>query len=233
MDNFHHNAQNVIAMSQYTPQTGFSALAQIEAYWQALRGDRTLPKRSEIDPRGIEAVLEYAFIVERIAPGIARLRVAGSHLNDVMGMEVRGMPLSSFFMPPVRRRVNDLLEEVFETPATCVLHLEATTGAVQTKQSARMNLLPLRSDLGDVSRILGCLVVPSMIETPPLRFDITDVHLRSLTPHLRAADPVKPIVRNFEHPKHAQLGFAEPKKQFERPSTFERPPYLRLVDSDE
>ena len=55
-----------------------------------------MPRRAEIDPRGIENALEYAFILERIAPGMARIRLAGIHLSDLMGMEVRGMPLTSF-----------------------------------------------------------------------------------------------------------------------------------------
>ena len=56
-----------------------------------------MPLRSEIDPRGLKGALEYCFVLERIAPGLARLRVAGSHLGDLMGMEVRGMPITAFY----------------------------------------------------------------------------------------------------------------------------------------
>ncbi len=76
---------NVITMSGYQQETRFRALSQVEAYWEGLRQGRDVPMRSDIDPRGIEDALEYAFILERIAPGLARLRVAGSHLSDVMG----------------------------------------------------------------------------------------------------------------------------------------------------
>ena len=99
MDKSDHKSQNVIEMSDHHPESGYAAIAQVEAYWEALRGTRIVPKRSEIDPRGIEGALENAFIVERVAPGIARLRIAGSHLNDLMGMEVRGMPLTALFNP--------------------------------------------------------------------------------------------------------------------------------------
>ena len=117
MDNSGQNKHNVVDMTQHVSNTGFSPLAQVEAYWEALRGTRLMPSRAEIDPRGIEQALEYSFIVERIAPGIARMRIAGSHLSDLMGMEVRGMPLTSFITPGSRRQVSDTLEEVFETPA--------------------------------------------------------------------------------------------------------------------
>ncbi len=121
MDNGSQNTQNVRNMTQNVSQNGFAPLAQVEAYWEALRGSRLMPNRADIDPRGIEQALEYSFIVERIAPGIARLRIAGSHLSDLMGMEVRGMPLTAFIAPGSRRQVSDTLEEVFETPAICTL----------------------------------------------------------------------------------------------------------------
>ena len=111
MDKHNHNAHNVIRMAEYKPETGYTAVAQVEAYWEALRGMNQLPKRSQIDPRGIEMALENTFILERIAPGIARLRIAGGHLNDLMGMEVRGMPLTALFCQPARRGLSDLLEE--------------------------------------------------------------------------------------------------------------------------
>jgi hypothetical protein len=71
MDKHTYSAQSVVDMSNYKPEIGYTAIAQVEAYWNALRGDKLLPKRSEIDPRGIERALENAFILERIAPGCA------------------------------------------------------------------------------------------------------------------------------------------------------------------
>jgi hypothetical protein len=71
MDKHTYSAQRVVDMSNYKPEIGYTAIAQVEAYWNALRGDKLLPKRSEIDPRGIERALENAFILERIAPGCA------------------------------------------------------------------------------------------------------------------------------------------------------------------
>ena len=56
MDKRTAHAQNVISMSDYQPETGYAAISQVEAYWEALRGERLMPKRSDIDPRGIEIV---------------------------------------------------------------------------------------------------------------------------------------------------------------------------------
>ena len=236
MDNRPQNTQNVVTMSQHPSHTGFSPLAQIEAYWEALRGTRLMPNRSEIDPRGIEQALEYAFIVERIAPGIARLRIAGSHLSDLMGMEVRGMPLTSFINPASRRQVSDILEEVFETPATCTLRLTSEGSAGAPMLDARMLLMPLKSDLGDVSRILGALVSVGDMGRSPRRFDVVGSSMRpvlpgSAQPTVKAAPPV-PIARVPAKPVPVP-GFAQPKTPYNTQGRKTKAPYLRLVKSDD
>jgi len=192
------------------------ATAQVEAYWEALRGDRLAPLRSEVDPRGIDQALEHAFILERIAPGVARFRLAGMHLNDLMGMEVRGMPMTTFFCPDARRSVSDCLEHVFEEPAKARFLLQ---GEHRTDLRAEMILLPLRSDLGDTSRALGCMVSEGALRKPPHRFELVSSDVASL-PCQKGADPVNAA---------AAPGFAEARSAYGAG----RPPrsrgHLRLV----
>ncbi|MDG1169006.1 MAG: PAS domain-containing protein [Sulfitobacter sp.] len=233
------NTQNVIVMTKYQPETGFAAISQVEAYWEAIRGARLLPKRSDIDPRGIERALENAFILERIAPGIARLRVAGSHLNDLMGMEVRGMPLTSFFVPGARASVSDLLEVVFQTPAIGSLRMISQAGPQKPELQARMILLPLKSDLGDVSRVLGCFVSKGEMGLAPRRYDITAKEVLTIT----AGQPPQPAVQTDpatqaptlgtvqDSPR--QVGMAEEQKPFAKQDPKRRPDYLRLIKSDD
>lgn len=246
MDKPPQNAQNVVEMTKYQTETGFAPIAQIEAYWDALRGTRLMPNRSEIDPRGIEQALEFAFIVERIAPGIARLRIAGSHLSDLMGMEVRGMPLTSFISPSYRRQLSSSLEEVFETPAMCDLHLTSEADrSGRGKLDARMILMPLKSDLGDVSRILGCLVSHGEMGPTPRRFDIKHSDLRAIAPRgiapartdtaAAARSDLTAIAAkeaDVKSPRTAP-GMAEAKGRFDTASGRKLPPYLRLVKSDD
>ncbi len=120
----------------------FPAIAAIDAYWEALRGPRAMPRRDELDPTRLDAALPHAFLLERIAPGVARFRLAGMHLNELMGMEVRGMPLTAFIAPGSRRQVSDTLEEVFETPATCTLSLHSEKAPGMPALEARMILMP-------------------------------------------------------------------------------------------
>lgn len=236
MDKPPENAQSVIAMSNHLTETGYAAIAQVDAYWDALRGSRLLPSRSDIDPRGIEQALEYAFILERIAPGVARHRIAGSHLNDLLGMEVRGMPLTAFFTAAARASVSDLLEDVAQRPAKCTLRLRSGAVGASPVLEGKMILLPLKSDLGDVSRILGCLVTKGPIGNAPRRFDIQGKQLAPILPgvaalpqDLSAEEPGVPTPA----PAPAR-GFAETQQSFAPKGPQKgRPPYLRLVKTDE
>lgn len=226
MDNSSKTQHNVVTMSKQQSNSGYAALSLVEAYWDALRAEREMPKRAEIDPRGIESALEHAFILERVAPGVARMRIAGSHLNDIMGMEARGMPITAFFEQDARLKVAGLLEEVFQTPATAEVIMRSTASLGQPALEARMILLPLKSDLGDVSRILGCLVSLGELGTAPRRFDLQTVKMRPLgnTPQSDRS------AAKYELNEAPQTFVAS---QTKGAVSSKRPAYLRLVKSDE
>lgn len=158
-------------------------------YWNSLRQGRAVPDRADVEPRGIREVLDYAFILERIAPGAARFRLAGSHLVDLMGMEVRGMPVCSVLNPDSRGRFSDVLESVFKAPQTAELTLRAEASYGRPVLVGRMLLLPLKSDLGDVTRALGCLATQGQIGRGPRRFDMTGDTVAPLIQGARALPP--------------------------------------------
>jgi hypothetical protein len=170
----------------------------VESYWDALRGSCLVPKLSEIDPRAIGHALEYIFVLERIVIGMARFRIAGSHLCNIIGMEVCGMPLSSLITPSGRETLGSVLETVFQCPAACDLEMVAEVGrqkpAVEALM-ALMALMPLRSDLGDVSRLLGCFVAKGALDTQPRLFEIATTKLRFLS-----ADKIEQCV-----PQHCEI----------------------------
>lgn len=178
-------------------------MLDMREYWQSLRKGRSVPARSDIDPKGIRRVLDYAFILERIAPGAARFRLAGRHLIELLGMEVRGMPACSVISASSRGRFSDVLETVFKAPQIAEFRLLSQAGYARPELDARMLLLPLKSDLGDVTRALGCLISQGETGVAPRRFDITDDRL----------DPV------FEggvimEPSPSAVGFAESRRPF-------------------
>ncbi|MFU8881745.1 MAG: PAS domain-containing protein [Rhodobacterales bacterium] len=194
---------NVIAMSAHRPDARFSHISQVEGYWHALRGARAVPRRAEVDPRGIARALERAFILEQMAPGVGRLRIAGTHLADILGMEVRGMPLTAFFMPEARNDLSACLDQVCSTPSVMTLSLMADTGIGKPPFEARMLLLPLRDEAGVINRVLGCLDSSGLIGRAPRRFTITSRRVTALrggdlaqapavmSPPVEAANPLR------------------------------------------
>jgi hypothetical protein len=171
---------NVVSLAAQRAEQVFPALREVEAYWEGLRNGRPVPTRADIDPRGMQSALEYAFILERIAPGIARFRLAGMHLTDLMGMEVRGMPLTAMFVPDSRAKISEALEAVCETPQVTIVTLQGERSIGRGHIEAQLLLCPLKSDLGDVTRILGCLQSNGEIGRQPRRFEITDISTRPL-----------------------------------------------------
>ncbi|MEY8839808.1 PAS domain-containing protein [Cribrihabitans sp. XS_ASV171] len=206
-------------MDRFRTGGSLSPIRQAEAYWTALRRDGSIPKRSQIDPRGIGNILANCFILERIAPGIARLRLAGQHMNALAGMEVRGMPLTALFTPQRRGEMGAILEHVFDTPAVAELSLTSEARFRRAMLDARMLLLPLRCEQGDISRALGVLVSEGDASRPPCRFGISRIELRDL----KRQDSRKKRVSSCEM---TTSGFSEDKKPFNRP-------HLRLVASKE
>lgn len=152
-------------------------LARMRSYWDTLGRGRTIPMRSDIEPRKLRHTLDHAFILERLGPGSARFRLAGRHLIDLMGMEVRGMPLATVLHPSSRGQLADILETVFSTPQIAHFTLQDSAQRGKPALLAQMLLLPLRSDLGDVTRALGCLVAEGGIGVQPRRLNIISYQL--------------------------------------------------------
>lgn len=171
--------RNVVSMTNLGKERRLAPLRQVESYWRALCGADVVPLRSQIDPRGIEGALENAFLVERIAPSMAKMRVAGAHLTDLMGMEVAGMPLSALFTHDARAKLGDAVTQLFADPAVMRIELRAETGFGKPDLTGALIVMPLRSDMGDITRGLGCLVTTGRIGRTPRRFDITKISVRS------------------------------------------------------
>lgn len=206
----HNSGQDkVISMDRFRSGCSLSPIRQAEAYWTALRQGDDVPKRSQIDPRGLENILSQTFVLERIAPGIARFRLAGQKMNEMAGMEVRGMPLTAFFTPIARKQVSAALEHMFDTPAIVEMTLSTVATRGHPAQEARMLMLPLRSDLGDVSRALGVFVSEGNPTKTSQRFDVISTELRSVSAMPNAKPNATPKAAN-----KVNAGFAETQARF-------------------
>ncbi len=113
MQNFFGNSDGK-SIKDTPPLKPFQAL---RAYWEGLRLNGGLPDRARIDPRGLSDHLEHLLLVERVAPGHGRLRLAGSAVHDILGMEARGMPLTALLEPTSRARFSERWDAVFHDTA--------------------------------------------------------------------------------------------------------------------
>jgi len=192
---------------------GYAPLHRVRAYWDGLRGTDLIPRRRLIEPHGLRDALAHVFLIERIAPGQARFRLAGTHLTQVMGMEVRGMPLSAILVPASRDGARALVEAVFAGPSVVELALESDRGLGRPALQGRMILLPVGDDDENCDRALGCLVTEGDIGRGPRRFAITRQRTETVLPRppvppARQAPAFAEDQRAFTPPAHPAPAFS-------------------------
>lgn len=193
-----------------------SHIAQMEAYWSALPRHNGVPRRADVDPRGIEDVLPYAVILERVAPRVARLRIAGQHLQAITGMEVRGMPISALFAGPDRAIMADATEALFDRPALLTARLSGQAKGLKRPLAGHMILMPLSLEDGTVARAMGAIVTDAKPGSAPQSLSLSDLCFRAVGPEAAPAAPAP------------AMAFAED----QAPLTG-APPRLRLVHSSD
>ncbi|WP_101340384.1 PAS domain-containing protein [Cereibacter azotoformans] len=202
-----------------------AALLVVRSHWHELRrrAGGELPGRADIDPRRIEGALGCAFLAERIAPGMARFRLAGMHLADLLGIDVRGIPISTMFGFDSRDRLAEVLGRVFTGPGVGEVWIESPASLGRQALTGRLLLLPLRSE-GEPPLVFGCLVTEGEIGRAPRKLTIT----RSAVEMIEAMPPERPLPR-LRLPEFSEAGFeAAPPPPRAKPGRA----HLRLVKSD-
>lgn len=197
---------NVLSMIRQRTVTPTPALDKIERYWNVVRTNRLVPSRCEIDPRGLEGVLGNAFILERITGGLARFRIAGSHITELTGLELRQMPISALFMPTSREVLSDALVATFEDPATIRMRIESKGGFGRENLTGEMIFMPLRSDMGQIDRVLGGIVMDGKIGRTPRRLEITSQSRQSLVGYAGPSHAKPTSVPNVPKPAKTERG---------------------------
>ena len=147
-------------------------LDSLRTYWENLRAGRVAPYRSEIDPREFKHALENMFILEIVGDSNIRVRLAGMKMCEMMGMEVRGMSPRAFMMPGDRTKFDQAIMDVVAKPAVTEFVME-TIDYNGRSGTAYMLMMPLRSDFGEITRILGCITDAGDNYEAPVRMRIT------------------------------------------------------------
>tara|TARA_R110002051_G_scaffold57104_3_gene105818 strand:- start:23006 stop:23626 length:621 start_codon:yes stop_codon:yes gene_type:complete len=166
-------------------------LQELETYWQSLRNEGDIPNRADIDPAAIDKALPYTFVLQRVAPGVARIRVAGQKLHDILRMDPRGMPVSAFFCADDLSTLAVHLESAFCEPALIAVPVQGAAGLLRGTVKGAMLLLPMRDDQGDISRVLGALVTDGLLGARSRRLRLDDAQPMRMEP-LRPTPPGVP-----------------------------------------
>ncbi|MEJ6398253.1 PAS domain-containing protein [Yoonia sp. 208BN28-4] len=153
---------------------GEAVLQIVQDYWDALRDNRQIPLRSDLAPTALDYALPHCFIAERVAPEAFRMRVAGQALRDILNMDARGMPISTFLSSDARAAITPMIEKLFLRPRVLEFALQSGRTLARPTTHARLVMLPLRDDQGRTSRVFGALVTDRAIRLGKRRFGLAD-----------------------------------------------------------
>ena len=193
----------IITLSQHEDAMMHPVLSQALHHWEALCEAQTPPSRCAIDARDLSGLLSNIFILERSRPGTVRMRLGGMHLADLMGMEVRGLPMRAFFELSERTRLMSDLEQVFSRPAKLMLHL-ASDMQGQTPLEGQMLILPLKGPTDDIDRAFGVITTQGPLGLRPRRFRIKRSNISPLFADIAANSPAR------QNPKPPRLEGGRP-----------------------
>jgi len=122
-------------------------------YWNRLRDGRPAPRRTEIEPADIKALLADTFILESDSRGEAVFRLAGTRLCSIYGRELKGFSFPSLWRARDQRLVARLAQGVFNDKSVAVITYEGISSSGRTL-ALELLLLPLDGGL-ESRRALG------------------------------------------------------------------------------
>jgi len=131
---------------------------EIYDYWNAQRGPRAAPERSEIEPSAIRRALADTFILAYDAGTRTghSFRIAGTRLCAAFGRELRGAAFIDLWDQESRHRMHDLLGVVARECVGIVAGAKGF-GTEGAELDFELLVLPLRHRIPADARLLGAL----------------------------------------------------------------------------
>jgi len=126
------------------------------AYWNDVRQDRPAPRRFEIEPSQIAAILPNTFILERVDSETFRFRLGGTSLCEIFRKELRETNFIAAFDESDHSTVERLLTSVTLHCGVGTLDIETSTNDGRTA-TFEILLLPLVHTHGSIDRVLGSI----------------------------------------------------------------------------
>lgn len=129
-------------------------------YWNEIRNGRLAPKRFEIEPGRMGAVLPDSFILERSDSDTFSFRLAGTRITERFKAELRNIGFHEIWNEEDRLKVEVVLEEVSARGG--VGRLECTVGDDHGNTAAvEYVILPLIHTRNSIDRMVGAMSILS------------------------------------------------------------------------
>lgn len=93
----------------------------LHAYWNSLRGARRVPERRDIDPMQIASLLPDIALLDLDDLSGLQVRLAGTRVCDLFGMELRGMSFVDLWDDASGEDLATLAQTVVEESAVAVM----------------------------------------------------------------------------------------------------------------
>ena len=137
------------------------SVRELYHYWNAQRGPRTAPERSDIEPGPIRRALADTFILgQNVATGHAAtghsFRIAGTRLCAAFGRELRGAAFAGLWDQESARTIKDLVWAVTRESVGAVAGARGCNADGEVLDF-ELVLLPLRHQSAADARVLGAL----------------------------------------------------------------------------
>lgn len=140
------------------------------AYWNDVRGGRLAPRRFEIEPSRIGAILAETFILECSAPEIITYRLAGTRICECFGTEFRGRNFLDGWSDADRATLERHIASMCSHGSTAVFDIVAETASGRAV-AFELVLLPLLHTGEQADRFLGAISAvapPEWLGSEPL-----------------------------------------------------------------
>src|SRR5207302_1788665 len=132
------------------------SVQELYRYWNAQRGLRPAPERSDIEPGAIRRALADTFILAHDAATGHSFRIAGTRLCAAFGRELRGSVFLSLWDQESTRRISDLIGAVTRESIGAVAGARGCS-AEGDVLDFELVLLPLHHQSATDARVLGAL----------------------------------------------------------------------------
>jgi hypothetical protein len=174
---------------------GESAIDLVARHWASLPRMGHAPERAALDATTLAPALPFVFIAELVTPRVARLRLTGHKVEEMMDMDVRGMPLTALFTAAARPMILQALEQVSQG-ARAILPVAGEGGFGQPGLTGQLALFPLADGAGQLTRVMGVIELDGVVGRTPRRLCVTKATLTTLPPLAPVDTPRKgPMLR--------------------------------------